>query len=88
MDLSLHEILFGYSPMSLLTPSCGLPELKNSVEYGDKLQGKILELIELVDANITKSAKQQQSSYHNEMDTATVLLEGRRCLLSTPLYTS
>ena len=63
-------------------------ELKNSVEYGDKLQGKILELIELVDANITKSAKQQQSSYHNEMDTATVLLEGRRCLLSTPLYTS
>ena len=82
--LSPHEILFGHNPPSLFTPNCNLPEMRNPMEYSDKLQRKILELREWVDANITESATRQQNSYHSGTCTATSLVEGQKVLIDNP----
>ena len=82
--LSPHEILFGHNPPSQFTPNCNLPEMRNPMEYSDKLQRKILELREWVDANITESAMRQQSSYHSGTCTATSLVEGQKVLVDNP----
>ena len=80
--LSPHEILFGYNPPSLLTPDSGLPGMMDPIEYSDKLQKKILQLREWVDANITESAARQLNSYHS--GTVTTLVEGQKVLVNNP----
>ena len=62
--LSSYEVLFGSNPPSLNIlhlPSALIPEPS---EYSTCLKSKVLELRELVDANLIESADQQQQSYH------------------------
>ena len=74
--LSPHEILFGYNPPSLITSDPGLLNIRDPVEYSEKLQRKILELREWVDANIIESAIRQKNPYHSGTGTTASLVEG------------
>ena len=80
--LSPHEVLFGYNPPSLAIPSPNVPEALDPSKYSDRLQKKLLELRELVEANIIESAAQQQKSYHSGEEIR--LAEGQKVLVSNP----
>ena len=54
------------------------------MEYSDKLQRKIPELREWVDANITESATWQKNSYHSRTGTTASLAEGQKVLVNNP----
>ena len=76
------EILFWYISPSLLTPSYGLPELSNSVEYGDEwkilqLKGKYYLVSLTISADITVRWVPMLHEW-----------KGRRCLLLTPVIIS
>ena len=58
--------------------------MRNPIEYSGKLQRKILELREWVDANITESVMRQQSSYYSGTCTGTSLVEGQKVLVDNP----
>ena len=57
--LSPHEVLFGSNPPSLQIPTLPSVVIPNPSEYSSSLKKKILELRELVEANIVKSAEHQ-----------------------------
>jgi len=80
--LSPHEILFGYNPPSLSFPTQNSPAVSDSVQYCDQLQKKLLELRELVEANIVESAAQQKQFYHSGKDIR--LAVGQEVLVSNP----
>ena len=80
--MSPHEIIFGLNP-----PSIHIPELHTSAfldpqEYSTSLRQKLLDIRELVDANITHSTERQQHYYHGA--TPPELKEGQRVLLDNP----
>ena len=61
--LSPYEILFGFNPPSLLTPTLPGAVTTEPTEYSARLRSKLLELREMVDANIVESAKCQHQLY-------------------------
>ena len=63
-DCPPHGVLFGSNPSSLQFPSVVIPDLS---EYSSSLKKKILELRELIEANIVESAEHQQLSRHNSV---------------------
>ena len=56
--------------------------MSDSVQYCDQLQKKLLELRELVEANIVESAAQQKQFYHSGKDIR--LAVGQEVLVSNP----
>jgi len=64
--LSPHEVLFGYNPPSPLDPNQNVPVALEPSGYCEQLQKKLLELKELVEANIVEAAARQQSEYPSE----------------------
>ena len=65
IGLSPHEVLFGYNPRSLLVPTPNIPELMDPAKYSTVLHEKLLELRELVEANIVDSAAHLRETYHS-----------------------
>ena len=63
--LSPYEILFGTNPPPLHLPAAGKITHQDPADYSHCLQGKLLELRELVEANIVESADTQQQNYHS-----------------------
>ena len=82
IGLSPHEILFGYNPPSLLVPTPNKPESMDPTKYSTVLCKKLLELRELVDANIVDCAVHLQETYHNG-ETIT-LTAGQQVLVDNP----
>ena len=81
--LSPYEILFGSNP-----PSGHIPCLPGSVipepsDYSVSLKSKLLQLREMVDANIVESAEQQRQFYRSS-ETCVKLRVGQRVLLNNP----
>ena len=82
IGLSPHEVLFGYNPPSLLVPTPNIPELMDPAKYSTVLHKKLLELRELVEANIVDSVAHLRETYHSgESITLTV---GQKVLVDNP----
>ena len=81
--LSPYEILFGFNPPSLLTPSLPSAVTPEPTEYSARLKCKLLELREMVDANIVESAERQRQSYRGS-ETRVKLRSGQQVLLNNP----
>ena len=82
--LSPYEILFGFNPPSLLTPSLPGAVTPEPTEYSARLKCKLLELREMVDANIVESAERQHQSYRGS-ETRVKLRSGQQVLLNNPI---
>jgi len=80
---SPHEVLFGYNPPSPLAPNQNVPVVMEPSGYCEQLQKKLLELRELVEANIVEAAACQQSEYPSEE--ATKLTVGQKVLVTNPV---
>ena len=63
--LSPYEVLFGSNPPSLQIPSLPSSMIPEPSEYSESLKSKLLELREMVDANIVESAERQCQSYRS-----------------------
>ena len=77
-----HEILFGHNPPSLHIPNLRTTAILDPNEYSHHLQRKLLEIRELVDANIVQSAGRQQH-FHTSAKPPH-LRQGQRVLLNNP----
>ena len=82
MGLSPHEVLFGYNPPSLLVPTPNMLQPMDPANYSTVLCKKLLELRELVEANIVDSACCQQKKYHS--GEPTILIAGQKVLVDDP----
>ena len=82
MGLSPHEVLFGYNPPSLLVPTPHMPEPMDPTNYSTVLCKKLLELRELVEANIVDSACCQKENYRS--GEPTTLIAGQEVLVHNP----
>ena len=80
--LSPHEILFGHNPPSLHIPNLRTTAILDPNEYSHHLQRKLLEIRELVDANIVQSAGRQQH-FHTSTKPPH-LRQGQTVLLNNP----
>ena len=80
--LSPHEILFGHNPPSIHIPNLRTTAILDPNEYSHHLQRKLLELRELVDANIVRSAGRQQH-FHTSAKPPH-LQQGQKVLLNNP----
>ena len=78
--LSPYKVLFGVNPPSLNVPRLPGMVVPEPSEYSANLRSKILELREIVDANIVESAERLCLSYLGE-GTCTKLQIGQRVLL-------
>jgi len=78
--LSPYEILFGYNPPSVHFPHLQTTTILDPGEYSSQLKNKLLEIRELVDVNIVRSAGQQQQYYKSSRPPQ--LREGQKVLLS------
>ena len=63
--LSPYKIPFGSNPPPLHLPTAGNITHQDPADYSNHLQGKLLELRELVEANVVESADRQQQNYHS-----------------------
>lgn len=81
--LSPYEILFGTNPPSLHISNMPGVVFPDPSEYSSNLQSKILELRELVEANIVEAADLQQRYYHSS-ETGVRLRIGQQAFLSNP----
>jgi len=81
--LSPYEILFGYNPPSPHFPHLQTTTILDPGEYSSQLRNKLLEIRELVDANIVRSAGQQQQYYKSSRPPQ--LREGQKILLSNTM---
>jgi len=74
--VSPHEVLFGSNP-----PSLHIPPLRrvSSIDPATSLQHKLMEMRELVEANIAQSASHQQNSYNGSPHEALTI--GQQVLL-------
>jgi len=61
--LSPYETLFGSNPPPLNIPTSGIISHLDPGDYSSMLQGKLLELRELVEANTVEAANRQKQSY-------------------------
>ena len=82
MGLLPHEVLFGYNPPSLLVPTLNMPQPMDPAIYSTVLCKKLLELRELVEANIVDLACCQQKKYHS--GEPTILVVGQKVLVDNP----
>ena len=78
--LSPYEVIFGFNPPSLHFPNLQTVAILDPGEYSSELRSKLLEIRELVDANIVKSSEQQQRYYKSS--SSPQLKEGQKVLLS------
>ena len=81
--LSPYEVLFGSNPPSLQIPSLPSSMIPEPSEYSESLKSKLLELSEMVDANIVESAERQCQSYRSS-ETCVKLNIGQQVLLNNP----
>lgn len=81
--LSPYEILFGSNPPPLHLPTAGKISHQDPADYSHRLQGKLLELRELVEANIVESADRQKQNYHSREPQK--LRVGQEVLLDNPI---
>ena len=81
--LSPYEVLFGHNPPSPHVPS--LPGVMNPEpsEYSANVMSKLLQLRELVDANIVESAE-RQSQFYQSSETCAELKIGQQVILNNP----
>ena len=82
--LSSYEVLFGSNPPSLNIPHLPSALIPEPSEYSTCLKSKVLELRELVDANLVESADQQQQSYHGTELNVKVMQGWTTGLLNNP----
>ena len=82
MELSPHEILFGYNPPSLFIHTTNMPNPMDPAKYSTVLCKKLLELRELVESNIVDSACRLQKAYHS--GERITLMAGQRVLVDNP----
>jgi len=66
--MSPHEIIFGLNPPSIHVPELHTSAFLDPQEYSTSLRQKLLDIRELVDANITHSTERQQHYYHGKLD--------------------
>ena len=78
--LSPYEVIFGCNPPSLHFPNLQTAVILDPGEYSSQLRSKLLEIRELVDANMVKSSEQQQHYYKSS--SLPQLKEGQKVLLS------
>ena len=81
--LSPFEVLFGSNPPSLQIPDLTTSVIPEPCEYSQCLKRKLLELREMVEANIVESAERQQQSYEGCESRATLEV-GQQVLLDNP----
>ena len=81
--LSPYEVLFGVDPPSLSVLRLPGTAVSEALEYSGSLKPMILELREMLEANIVESAKQLCQSYQGE-GTCEKLQIGQRVLLGNP----
>ena len=81
--LSPYEVLFGSNPPSLNVPHLPSMSIPEPSEYSACLKSKVLELRELVDANLVESADQQRRSYHGSEWNVKIRV-GQQVLLNNP----
>ena len=62
-SLSPYEILFGSNPPPLNLPTAGTVSHRDPQNYSSHLQGKLIELRELVESNTVEAANRQRISY-------------------------
>ena len=79
MGFSPHKVLFA---PSLLVPTPNMPQPMDPANYSTVLCKKLLELRELVKANIVDSACYQQKKYHS--GEPTILMAGQKVLVDNP----
>ena len=80
--LSPYEVLFGRNPPSLQLPSPPTSTSPDPGDYSCQLQRKLMDLWEIVEANMTESAERQKRNYPGQnLATPTV---GQRVLLDDP----
>ena len=82
--LSPYQVLFGVNPPSLHVPRLPGTAVPEPSEYSACLRTKILELREMVEANIVESAERLCHSYQGE-GTCEKLQVGQRVLLDNPV---
>jgi len=64
--MSAYEIIFGHNPPSIHVPELHTAAILDPQEYSNYLLQKLLDIRELVDANIVHSAERQQHHYHGK----------------------
>ena len=80
--LSPYEVLFGRNPPSLQLPSPSTSMSPDPGDYSCQLQRKLMELWEIVEANMTESAERQKRNYPGQNLAAPMV--GQRVLLDDP----
>ena len=81
---SPYEILFGSNPPPLNIPTSGVISHLDPSDYSSRLQGKLLELRELVEANTMETASKQKQSYRGNGNESMKLQVGQEVLLDNP----
>ena len=77
-----YEIIFGHNPPSIHIPELHTTAILDPQEYSNYLCQKLLDIRELVDANIVHSAERQHHHYHGKVPSK--LREGQKVLLNNP----
>ena len=80
--LSPYEILLGSNPPPLNIPTSGIISHLDPPDYSSRLQSKLLELRELVEANTVEAADRQKESY--SCKEPLTLQVGQEVLLDNP----
>ena len=80
--LSPHEILFGSNPTPLNLPTADTVSHRDPHNYSSQLQGRLLELKELVECNTVEAATRQQQNYGGNEQVS--LQVGQEVLLDNP----
>ena len=80
--LSPYEILFGSNPPPLDLPTAGNISHRDQHSYSSKLQGKLVELRELVQSNTVETAAKQKLNYRGNNEVR--LQIGQEVLLDNP----
>ena len=80
--MSLYEIFFGRNPPSVHIPELHTTAILDPQECSIKLHQKLLEIRELVDANIVHSTERQQHYYLGKAPPK--LNEGQKVLVDNP----
>ena len=79
---SLHEILFGFKLPPLDLPTAGNISHRNPHSYSSELQGKLVEMRELVQSNTVETAAKQKLNYRGNNEVK--LQIGQKVLLNNP----
>ena len=80
--LSPHEVLFGRNPPLLQLPSPSISTSPDPGDYSCQLRQKLMELWEMVEANMIESAERQKRNYGGQNTAMPVV--GQKVLLDDP----